>query len=365
MKTLRFLVLLFILGMQALLQPAPAVSGDILYIGDNADNTIKRFDARTGEFISNTKANSDPKGVFAQSGSGGLTGSQGILVVGHDLLVVNQNVDLPIAGEILRYRLKDGAFKRKAVVPHTDPNAPFAPQGMVLGRGRRLIVANLQVQFSDDVSLPGSVFEYTFGGKFRGSLNPPAPPAGIPPENYHPRGVVFGQDGLLYVSVPTSRVTGLGGYVLRFEPDGSFVDTFIRDENATGDPGHLNRPDGLVFSPDGHLFVTSFRANANDGDSIRVYDANGLFVGKIDLDSPGGDRAFAQAILFGPGGDLFVPIAGNGPATGEVRRYSVDVAKNPVTYTYDIFVPSGGALGSGWFLTFGETDPKTLGYPTP
>ena len=79
MKTLRFLVLLFILGMQALLQPAPAVSGDILYIGDNADNTIKRFDARTGDFISNTKANSDPKGVFVQSGSGGLTGHKGSL----------------------------------------------------------------------------------------------------------------------------------------------------------------------------------------------------------------------------------------------------------------------------------------------
>ena len=360
MKTLRFLVLLFILGMQALLQPAPAVSGDILYIADNADNTIKRFDARTGDFILNTKSNSDPTGVFVQSGSGGLTGSQGILVVGQDLLVVNQNVDLPIAGEILRYKLKDGAFK-KAVVPHTDPNAPFAPQGMVLGRGQRLFVANLQ--FSDDISLPGSVLEYTFGGKFLDRLSPPIPPTGIAPENCHPRGVVFGPDGLLYVSV-RKLTTGLGGYVLRFKPDGSFVDVFIRDENPNGDPGRLNRPDGLVFSPEGYLFVTSFRADANDGDSIRVYDVNGLFVGKIDLDSVGADRAFAQAILFGPGGHLFVPITGNGPDTGEVRRYSVDVANSTVTYTYDVFVQPGGPLGSPFFLTFRETDPKTLGYPT-
>ena len=364
MKQSRFCLLLFTLGMQFLLQPAPAVSGDILYIADNADNTIKRFDARTGDFIFNTKSNSDPTGVFVQSGSGGLTGAQGILVVGQDLLVVNQNVDLPIAGEILRYKLKDGAFK-KAVVPHTDPNAPFAPQGMVLGHGQRLFVANLQVQFSDDISLPGAVFEFNFGGKFLDILSPPAPPTGIPPENCHPRGVVFGPDGLLYVSVPKSRVPpGLGGYVLRFKPDGSFVDAFIRDENPTGDPGHLNRPDGLVFSPDGYLFVTSFRANANDGDSIRVYDVNGLFVGKIDLDSPGAPRAFAQAILFGPGGNLFVPITGNGPDTGEVRRYSVDVAKSTVTYTYDVFVQPGGPLGIPWFLTFRETDPKTLSYPT-
>ena len=152
--------------------------------------------------------------------------------------------------------------------------------------------------------------------------------------------------------------------MLRFEPDGSFVDTFIRDENTTGDPGHLNRPDGLVFSPDGYLFVTSFRANANDGDSIRVYDANGLFVGKIDLDSPGGDRAFAQAILFGPGGHLFVPIAGNGPDTGEVRRYSVDVAKNPVTCTSGYLRTSRRCVGEWVLLDLWRDRSKTLGYPT-
>ncbi len=34
-----------------------------------------------------------------------------------------------------------------------------------------------------------------------------------------------------------------------------------------------------------------------------------------------GRRAFAQAILFGPGGELFIPITGGDPATaGEVRR---------------------------------------------
>ena len=350
---------LFLLGMRALLQPAPAMSRDILYIADNADNTVKRFDASTGDFISNTNANSDPKGVFVQSGSGGLAGSQGILVVGQDLLVVNQNVDLPFAGEILRYKLRDGAIK-KAVVPRDDPNAPWAPQGMVLGHGQRLFVANLTL--SDDTS-PGNVLKYNFGGKFRDMLSLPARilPGGSC-EICTARGVVFGPDALLYVSVPKSRATGLGGYVLRFEPDGSFVDAFISDENPQGEPGHLNRPDGLVFSPDGQLFVTSFRANASDADSIRVYDKDGLFVGKIDLDSPGAPRAFAQAILFGPGGNLFVPITGNGPDTGEVRRYSVDVAKNPATYTYDVFVPSGGPLGSPWFLTFGDTDPGTLNY---
>jgi hypothetical protein len=54
-----------------------------------------------------------------------------------------------------------------------------------------------------------------------------------------------------------------------------------------------------------------------------------------DLDRVGQPRAFAQALLFGPDGKLFVPITGNGPDTGEVRRYDVstgsfDVKKQAV-----------------------------------
>jgi hypothetical protein len=67
----------------------------------------------------------------------------------------------------------------------------------------------------------------------------------------------------------------------------------------------------------------------------------------------------APALLFGPGGKLFVPITGNGPDMGEVRRYDVN------TGTFDVFIPpnaSGGPLGSPWYLTFGETDPGTLSY---
>jgi hypothetical protein len=37
----------------------------------------------------------------------------------------------------------------------------------------------------------------------------------------------------------------------------------------------------------------------------------------------GQPRAFAQAIVFGPGGALFVPISGDGPDTGAARRYNV------------------------------------------
>ena len=48
-----------------------------------------------------------------------------------------------------------------------------------------------------------------------------------------------------------------------------------------------------------------------------------------------------------------------GPDTGAVRQYNVS------TKTFVNFVkPSsqGGALGNGWYLTFGKTDPATLVY---
>jgi hypothetical protein len=82
-------------------------------------------------------------------------------------------------------------------------------------------------------------------------------------------------------------------------------------------------------------------------------------VDEINLDQVGQPRAFAQAILFGPGGQLFVPITGNGPETGAVRSYDV------ATKSYTEFIPpnaAGGALGQPWYLTFSRTDPATLAY---
>jgi hypothetical protein len=170
-----------------------------------------------------------------------------------------------------------------------------------------------------------------------------------------PRGVVIGPDGNLYVAV--RNFSPLSGEVMRFNPaTGAFLGDFV-DSNPTND---LNRPEGLVFGPDGNLYVTSFRADASDTDKILEFNGKtGAYLGKIDLDVAGGDRAFAQALLFGPGGKLFVPITGNGPDTGEVRRYDVS------TGMFDVFVPPnavGGPLGMPWYLTFGDTDPATLAY---
>lgn len=322
-------------------------NADSLYIGDtdnpiNPISTIKRFDATTGAFID----------TFVSSGSGGLSGPTGILFVDGNIVVASQNPLLKISGGILQYNGSTGQFIN-SLVPSSSKYAPFAPRGIILGD--KLYVADLTI--SSGIS-SGRIRTYTKDGQFQGDINLGN---AIKNKDSHPRGIVFGpgpSSDLLYVSVrDLNKTDGLGGYVLRFNPDGSFVDVFIADD---GGPGQLNRPEGLVFGPNGKLYITSFRATTTDTDSIRVYNSDGTFDHKIDLDTVNGSRAYAQALLFGPNGCLFVPITN----TGEVRRYNVGGGQCDAVQMdhYQTFISAGGNLGVPWYLTFGKTNPKTLEY---
>jgi DNA-binding beta-propeller fold protein YncE len=310
-----------------------ARGGDVLFIGDGSDNTVKRFDAETGAPL-------DPPG---QPFVSGVLGPRGLVIDGDTLLVVNQNVGLSVPGEVLGFDAATGAFIG-AVIAATDKDAPFAPRGIALGDEDDLFVANLTTASGTS---PGRVNRYDLPS---GDLLASTLAKGFKNKEYHPRAMVFGPDGLLYVSVRTLKKDGLGGGVLRFNSDGDLVGVLVED---AGGVGQLNRPEGLVFGPDGNLYITSFSAGPGDPDAIRIYRADGTFLGKIDLSAAGQPRAFAQALLFGPGGKLFVPITN----TGEVRSY--DVAAG----SYDVLVPAGTAdLVQAWYLTFGKTDPSTLAY---
>jgi hypothetical protein len=284
------------------------------------------------------------------------------LIAGPELIVVNQNVSTDPSvqpnGEILQYQIKNGTFAG-AWVPSGDSNAPFAPRGAVLKDGVLYVAVIVD---SNNGDTPGEVLAYAGNGDLLGELTPPAKSS-----PFHPKGVVIGPDGLLYVSnvpnLPSNQMgpPSLGGQVLTFDPKTfEFKGMFIDDK--VGGVGHLNRPEGLVFGPDGSLYITSFRASPGDTDSIRIYskDGNkGKFVGKIDLYdiTKNQARAFAQALLFGPGGKLFVPISGSDDPNlaGQVRRYDVR------TKSFDVFVPAG-TLGVPFYLTFGRTNSATLEY---
>jgi DNA-binding beta-propeller fold protein YncE len=311
----------------------PSAAHDVLYVGDNADNTVKSYDATTGAYL----------GTQVASGSGGLNGPRGLIFRNPgQLLVVNQNSNTNFNGEVLRYNGETGV-PLGAVVPGSDANAPFAPRGMVLGLDHTLYVA-------DDGNLDG----VTLGrltrfnsetGAFLGDLKP----TGFSGD-FYPRSVVIGPDGLVYASV--RNIAATGGEIMRWDPTtGQFLGVFAAS-NAAND---LNRPEGLVFGPDGNLYVASFRANAADTDKIVEFSGStGAYAGKIDLDAVGGPRAFAQALEFGPGGQLFVPIT----ADGSIRSYDV------ATHNYTVFVAAGGALAQPLYLTFGQTNAATLAYDT-
>jgi hypothetical protein len=314
---------------------------------------VLRFDAHSGAYVD----------TFIADDAGGLHGPRGMIFRNPGaLLVVNQNVDQDVPGEVLRYNGRTGEFLR-ATVPATDPEAPFAPRGMVLNKNT-LYVADL---VESDTADNGQILRYDVNsGRFLGELTPSASFAG----QFNPRGVVFGPDGMLYVSV-FETTNPVAGHVLRFNPKTGTSDVIAtNDGDGIDEPGELkdlHRPEGLTFGPDGRLYVTSFRADASDNDKILALNVSSgtpvTTAAKIELDQVGQPRAFAQAILFGPSGRLYVPITGNGPDTGSVRVYDVNSGQ------FTVLVPpaaDGGPLASPWYLTFGQTDPATLAYaPKP
>jgi hypothetical protein len=339
-----------------------SANADSLYIGDANDNTVKRFDASTGNYLGIfVTRNGCPANPPSPPPAGCLYGPTGLIFDGNGhLLVADQNVNLGIPGAIYEYDLT-GAFV-KALVPYTDSHAPPAPRGIVLS-GNVLFVASLSGVTPPNSTGVLQAFNGTTGA-FVGLLAPPSTLA----SSFHPRGVVIGPDGLLYVS-NDPKLGGNGGHILRFDPaTRNFIDIFVSNDVCTCD---FNRPEGLVFGPDGNLYVTSFRASSSDTDKVLIFAGPastspipGTFLAKIDLDQVGQQRAYAQALLFGPGGRLFVPITTPmGRYSGQVRRYNVS---NLNSISFDIFVPSSSTqnspLGSGWYLTFGSTNPATLNY---
>lgn len=169
-----------------------------------------------------------------------------------------------------------------------------------------------------------------------------------------PDDLTFGPDGNLYVSVGGSNSLSLldptfpqDSAVLRFSPTGQFL-------GVAASGNGLARPYGNAFGPDGNLYVSSFRTN----EILRFNGQTGEFIDVFASDNNGGLGTVGglngpNGLLFGPDGSLYVAIEGTAnDANGnlvfgdnvngfrsQVLRYSPEQVKGlKPTTTPEIFI---------------------------
>lgn len=112
-------------------------------------------------------------------------------------------------------------------------------------------------------------------------------------------GLVVGPDGHVFVASEESNK------VLRFDADGNFVDVFVGDDADTpeDETGGLSGPGAVLFGADGLLYVSSF-----DSDAILRYDGEtGAFVDVFVPTGEGGLNGPDAGMVFGADGALYVP----------------------------------------------------------
>jgi DNA-binding beta-propeller fold protein YncE len=197
---------------------------------------------------------------------------------------------------------------------------------MVLGPGGTLYVADFG---RDNI---GRIETYNVStGKFQGNLNfDEFSNSAVSNGEFHPRGLVFGPDGGLYITLFSEKNFPLFGWVLRYDLATGGVSVVANNGPtagaATDCTPHLNAPEGLAFGPDGRLYVATLRATPDDVDRVLVLSpTTGRCLDTIELYRPGELRVRAHAIVFGPGGSLFVPLdasASDGSVTPPQRAAS-------------------------------------------
>ncbi len=242
--------------------------------------------------------------TFVSTNSGGLLNPRH-LAFGPDgkLYVASKDSD-----EVLRYDAATGAFI-DVVIPGTagldDPwTLDFGPDGNLYVAGLRsnnVLRYNLGTGLIDEFVSPGS------GGLM------------------FPKGLTFGPDGNLYVSSADDGTPTPPDQVLRFNGrTGAFMGVFV-----TNGSGGLDNPNGLLFGPDGNLYVANTR-----GDSVNRYDGTtGTFLNTFVAAGSGGlDAPTGMSFR---GGKLYVA----GQATNAVLVYDA------VTGAYLESITGGGLSG--------------------
>ncbi|QDV26785.1 Calx-beta domain-containing protein [Aureliella helgolandensis] len=145
-----------------------------------------------------------------------------------------------------------------------------------------------------------------------------------------PGGMVFGPDGNLYVA------SKISDSILRYDvATGEFGNAFVLSGS-----GGLANPHGLVFGPDGNLYVTSRLTD----EVLRYNGATGAFIDSFVTAGSGG-MVNPIDLAFGPDGELYV----SSRDTDQVLRYDGTTGAFRDTFV----LPGSGGLDNPHGLVFG------------
>lgn len=191
-------------------------------------------------------------------------------------------------------------------------------------------IMGLATIVNDDTSISVNNVTVTEGDPHFGSLGALVDKAGNGGLD-RSTGMVFGPDGNLYVgSLNTNEVLRYSGAI------GAFLGAFV-----TRGSGGLTTPalEGLSFRPDGKLYVAS-----RDNSNVLRYDAaTGAFLDTFVSANSGG-LLHPKGMVFGPDGNLYI----SSGDTNQVLRYDGTTGA-----FLGVFVAAGsGGLSNPRFLTF-------------
>src|SRR5262245_27076496 len=329
-------------------------SGGYLLVGSYDNNSVLRYNETTGAFVDQF----DPHNLAnLKNPVGGVFGSDGNLYVSSGIFLKNNQ-------KVLQYNGMTGAFQSLFASQNVT-----SPRGVLFGPDGNLYVADGNSVADDD---PASVER--FDGKTGAFLNYFVAPASGGLE--HPSYMVFGPDGQNDGKLDLYVAAAHEGAIYRYDgTTGAFKGVFVTAASGGLDSpqGMVFGADGNLYVASGNWFTSSngpsYTGDFPPGAVLRFEGPSGpnpgAFLGTFVAGGSGG-LASPNGILFGPDGDLYVAssaLSGHSalPArqgTSQVLRYDGTTGAFLGTFV----TPDSGGLKFPTFLTFTETDPTTLAY---